>query len=523
MSNVLAEKWSVTKPAVQSSGGVVTSQHYLASEVGARVLAQGGNAMDAAVATSFALGVVEPWMSGLGGCAFMVTYSAADDKTYVLESGVRAPLAVDPADYPLSTGFDSDLFNWPGVFDNRNVMGPWSVAVPGLVAGLDAVVERFATWGWSDLIAPAIELAERGLPVDWYSSLKIASAARDLSRFPSSKALFLPDGQAPVGEWGGPLPVIDLKALQQTLQRLAVEGAESFYRGSLAEDIVRDASLLGMKLGIDDLKSYTPVLHAVDGFSYRNVTVNAATGLSAGPTLQHALGLLEQNLAGPPAVPDGRLYGAYAAAMNEAYAERLCGFGDSPEGAIPSCTTHLNVVDREGNVVALTQTLLSLFGSKVVLPDTGILMNNGMMWFDPTPDRVNSVAPGKRPLSNMCPVIMCDRAGCRTAIGASGGRRIMSAVLQLLSFLADCQMTVHDAIHQPRIDVSGGTDITVDTLLDPDIVEFLSRHYSVITIPQGVYPSMYACPGIAQFDPRTGNSTGAAFVMSPVAAAVGAD
>jgi|TARA_B100000378_G_scaffold168243_1_gene135630 gamma-glutamyltranspeptidase/glutathione hydrolase len=99
----------------------------------------------------------------------------------------------------------------------------------------------------------------------------------------------------------------------------------------------------------------------------------------------------------------------------------------------------------------------------------------------------------------------------------------MSAVLQLLSFLADCQMTVHDAIHQPRIDVSGGTDITVDTLLDPDIVEFLSRHYSVITIPQGVYPSMYACPGIAQFDPRTGNSTGAAFVMSPVAAAVGAD
>ena len=155
--------------------------------------------------------------------------------------------------------------------------------------------------------------------------------------------------------------------------------------------------------------------------------------------------------------------------------------------------------------------------------DTGILVNNGMMWFDPTPDRANSIAPGKRPLSNMCPVIMCDRVGRRTAIGASGGRRIMSAVLQLLSFLTDCQMTVHDAIHQPRIDVSGGADITVDTLLDPDIVEFLSRHYSVIDVPHGVYPSMYACPGIAQFDPRTGNSTGAAFVMSPVAAAVGAD
>ena len=523
MSNVLAEKWSVTKPTVESSGGVVTSQHYLASEVGARVLAEGGNAIDAAVATSFALGVVEPWMSGLGGCAFMVTYSAAQDKTYVLESGVRAPLAVDPADYPLSTGFDSDLFSWPGVFDNRNVMGPWSVAVPGLVAGLDAVVERFARWEWGDLITPAIELAGQGLRVDWYSSLKIASAAGDLSRFPSSKALFLPDGQAPVGEWGGPLPVIDLKALQQTLERLAVEGAESFYRGALAEDIVKDASQLGIQLGVDDLNSYRPVLHAVDGFRYRNVTVNSATGLSAGPTLKHALGLLEQDLTDLPTVPDGELYGAYVDAMNKAYAERLCGFGDSPEGVVPSCTTHLNVVDREGNMVALTQTLLSLFGSKVVLPDTGILMNNGMMWFDPTPGRANSIAPGKRPLSNMCPVIMCDQSGYRTAIGASGGRRIMSAVLQLLSFLADCQMTVHDAMHQPRIDVSGGKDITVDPLLDSEIVEFLSRHYSVVKVPHGVYPSMYACPGIAQFDPSTGKSTGGAFVMSPVAAAVGVD
>ena len=118
---------------------------------------------------------------------------------------------------------------------------------------------------------------------------------------------------------------------------------------------------------------------------------------------------------------------------------------------------------------------------------------------------------------------MCDRVGRRTAIGASGGRRIMSSVLQLLSFLTDCQMSVHDAIHQPRIDVSGGADITVDPLLDRDIVEFLSRHYSVVEVPHGVYPSMYACPGIAQFDPRTGNSVGAAFVMSPVAAAVGAD
>ncbi len=492
MSNVLAETWTVAKPAVESSGGVVTSQHYLASEVGARVLAQGGNAMDAAVATSFALGVVEPWMSGLGGCAFMVTYSAAHDKTYVLESGVRSPLAVDPADYPLSTGFDSDLFNWPGVLDNRNVMGPWSVAVPGLVAGLDAVVERFATWDWGDLIAPAIELAERGLRVDWYSSLKIASAARDLSRFPSSQALFLPDGQAPVGEWGGPLPVIDLKALYSTLQRLAVEGADSFYRGSLAEDIVRDASLLGMQLGIDDLENYTPVLHVVDGFNYRNVTVNSATGLSAGPTLQHALSLLEQKLTDPPVVPDGQLYGAYVAAMNEAYAERLCGFGDTPEGAIPSCTTHLNVVDREGNVVALTQTLLSLFGSKVVLPDTGILMNNGMMWFDPVAGRVNSIAPGKAPLNNMTPALVLGRDGVRMAVGASGGRRITNCVTQLIVKELDFGMGPQEAIDSPRVDCSMPFT-SVDPRLDAGVIGALeARGHELKAIDEGFVQTGFA-------------------------------
>ena len=118
---------------------------------------------------------------------------------------------------------------------------------------------------------------------------------------------------------------------------------------------------------------------------------------------------------------------------------------------------------------------------------------------------------------------MCDESGYRTAIGASGGRRIMSAVLQLLSFLADCKMTVHDAMHQPRIDVSGGKDVTVDASIDSEIVKYLSRQYSVIEVPHGVYPSMYACPGVVQFDPCTGNSTGAAFVMSPVAAAVGVD
>ena len=120
----------------------------------------------------------------------------------------------------------------------------------------------------------------------------------------------------------------------------------------------------------------------------------------------------------------------------------------------PSTTTHLNVVDRHGNMVALTQTLLSVFGSKVVLPSTGILMNNGIMWFDPRPGSPNCLAPGKRPLTNMCPVIARRRGKPWFAIGASGGRKIFPAVLQIASFLIDHGMTLEDAFHQPRIDAS---------------------------------------------------------------------
>ena len=520
MNDILNEQWAVRKPAVHSDGGVVTSQHVLASQVGARVLGQGGNAVDAAIATSFALGVVEPWMSGVGGCCFMLVYRADEDKTYVLESGVRASQALDPADYPLSAGFDSDLFNWPGVLDNRNVLGPWSVAVPGLVAGMGEVAERFASMPWNQLLGPAIELATGGLSVDWYSSLKIASAGGELARFPSSRAVYLPDGHAPVGQWGAAPPVISLGALRDTLQRLAEHGADDFYRGSLAEDIVTDAREVDITLGLDDLAGYRSVLHETDGFGYRDAHVYGATGLSAGPTLQHSLQMLEHQLTDPSGTPDSTAYLSYAASMMKAYDQRLRELGDSPEGTVPSCTTHLNVVDRHGNVVALTQTLLSLFGSKVVLPNTGILMNNGVMWFDPRPGRSNSIAPGKRPLSNMCPVIVHQASGARTALGASGGRRIMAAVLQLLSFIVDYRMSVEQAMHQPRIDVSGGEDVTTDAKLDESIIRHLASEYRLSRIPHGVYPSMFACPGIAQHDPSTGGSCGGAFVMSPVAAAV---
>jgi len=506
------ETWTVTKPAVSGTNGLVASQHYLASDIGARVLAEGGNAVDAALAASVAIGTVEPWMSGLGGGGYMLVYSAAEDRTQAIDFGMVAPRALDPADYPLVEGTGPDLFAWPSVVEDRNLQGPHSIAVPGFVAGLALAHERFATRSWAETLAPAIALAERGMTVDWYASFKIASDAALLTRHDESRRVYLPGGFPPVGEWGRSPPGIRLGKLAATLARLAEAGAGDFYRGEIARALVADAQALGSRLAADDLADYAAHIGPASAAAYRDATVHGAPGLTAGPTLDHALAMLASDLA-PPADIDAETYAAYARALRVAYAHRFATMGDaSAEGPVPTCTTHLSVVDRDGNMVALTQTLLSLFGSKVMLPETGIMMNNGIMWFDPRPGRPNSIGPGKRPLSNMCPTILARADGGRVALGASGGRRIMPAVMQLISFLVDFGMDLDAAFHTPRLDVSGGDEITLDNRVDAATVAAVAKEGPVAVEQHAVYPALFACPNAVA---SGSTQTGAAFVMSP--------
>lgn len=507
------ETWQVRKPAQESSGGLVASQHYAASEIGAQVLAGGGNAVDAAVAAGLAIGAVEPWMSGLGGAGFMLVYLAAEDRVYCVDMGLISPRRLDPADYPLSGTTAGDLFGWPGVVENRNLLGYSSFAVPGYVDGISQALERFGSRSWAESLGPAIRLAETGMDVDWYATLKIASAAIGLNGFEESRRVYLPNGFPPIGEWGGPLPHIRLGRLAQTLRRLAEAGPRDFYEGEIADAIVADVRAGGGSLAGDDLAGYRARVAPVEPTGYRAATVYGAPGLSAGPTLSRALGLLAERLR-PEEKPDGAAYAAYAEALLQAYVERLATMGEADETREPSCTTHMSVVDRDGNMVALTQTLLSVFGSKVMLPRTGIMMNNGIMWFDPRPGRPNSIAPGKRPLSNMCPAIAVREDGFRMAVGASGGRRIMPAVLQLISFAVDYGMGLNEAFHQPRIDVSGTDLITIDRTIGPEDATQLERRFAQVRrVQHGVYPALFACPNAVAT--QAGRQTGAAFIMSP--------
>ncbi len=508
------ERWVVRKPAVTSRGGVVATQHQAASEVGARVLAEGGNAVDAAIAASLALATVEPWMSGLGGGGYMLVRPAGEAQSYAVSFGMVAPGALDPADYPLTGEAGADLFGWPAVEGDRNTRGPFAVAVPGQVAGLALAWERFGSWGWADLVAPACALAERGMEVDWHATVAIAASAPELAQDSGCAATYLADGFPQATPWTGDAPRVHLGRLAETLRRLAEAGPADFYTGEIAGAICTDMAALGGRLSAADLTGYQAQIELVLSDFYRGSRVWAAPGLTAGPTLINVLNGLSLSF-DPGEVPDGEAYCAYAEVLQAAYAKRLRVMGEGSDADRASCTSHLSVADRDGTVVALTQTLLSPFGAKVMLPQTGVLMNNGIMWFDPRPGGPNSIGPGKRPLSNMCPTVLEFVDGRRVALGASGGRRILPAVAQLLSFMADFGMDLEEAAHCPRINVDGPDLVEADARLPAETLDMLKARFALSVRPHGVHPSAYACPNAVVWDPQSGTATGVAHVMSP--------
>jgi gamma-glutamyltranspeptidase/glutathione hydrolase len=512
MPDQFSNNQQIRKPAVSSKGGIVAAQSRKAAEVGAAVLASGGDCIDAVIATTFALGVLEPWMSGLGGGGAMVLYRARGNRYEVIDYGMRAPLSLRVEDYPLTgDGAASDIFPWPRVKDDRNLHGPGSIAVPGVVAGMAEAHRRHAKMPWKELLAPSVKLAGEGLLVDWWSTLMISSSAADLRRYPASAAAYLRDGLPPNPQWGIKSTVrLPQDRLEATMAHLAAAGPRDFYAGDLARSISADVQAGGGALSVEDLMAFSAHLREPLAIPYRGGKVFATPELTAGPTMAHTLRLLQQDLHPAQGGPDAAAYTAYAMALQAAYRERLKDMGDADgrralgaEALAPACTTHFSVVDRDGNMAAVTQTLLSNFGSKFVTAQTGITMNNGIMWFDPTPGTPNSLAPGKRCLTNYSPVVAEAADGRRLAVGASGGRRILPAVAQLLSFTMDYGMDLDAAIHQPRIDASEGAVVIGDVRLPAPAREALRARFDYEEARRQTLPLKFACPSMVLRDGAT--------------------
>lgn len=510
--------WTPAKTMAQGRKGMVAAQHRKAAAAAARVLEQGGNAMDAAIAGALVLSVVEPWLSGIGGGGFLVWRDGASGAVETLDFNMASGAATDPADYPLVEGVDGDWFDWPAVQDQRNLIGPLSVGVPGAIAGFAAGLARHGSIRFAEAIAPAIAEAEAGLEVDWFTNLCLSIDAGNLATDPTSAAMWLRGGKPPaIGT------VLPLPQKAATLRRLAGAGWEDFYRGELARAMVADLQALGARLTLEDFAGYEPVWKAPLSFDYRGHRIHAMPGLSGGPAIRDVFARLDADprMALCQCGPSAEHFAAYADAIRAAYAHRLNFVGHAGEHGIdPGCTSHISVVDQWGNAVSLTNTLLSRFGSKVTSASTGVLLNNAMMWFDPRPGTPNGIAPAVRPLANMCPLIVNTAAGSTLAIGAAGGRQIMPALAQLVSFRLDFGMDPGQALALPRIDAST-PQIKVNAATPLATLGLIARNHDAVLVEDSLYPVLFAIPSAAERQ-ADGLCLGMSHPNSPWAAAIAA-
>jgi len=508
---------SVTKHTPVTARAMVAAEHPLGAEVGAGILARGGNAVDAAVATAFAMTVVEPFMSSVAGGGTMLVHMAKRGETVAIDFNVQAPAACHESCFELADGVAQALFPWRRVVDEANNFGPKSVAIPGSVAGLCLALERFGTMDLADVMAPAIKLAEQGFEVDWYVTLTIAPHCQELAAFPETARAYLRDGHyvhRPAGLAAA--DVLRQPDLARSLRLIAKDGPAVFYRGAIAQAIHEEMVATGGFLRKSDLAGYAPRVVEPLTTRYRGLDLAFSPGATGGPTAVEMLNILAQF---PSAkVGDERPGGLHlrAEAVRYAFLDRLRHLGDPLAVRVPwrglasrehaaevaaalrgagprsdaklpdawahdaavgglgrgkarpprgrhriateggDCTTHVCAVDRQRNMVSLTNTAVSLFGSRLMVPGTGILLQNGMLWFDPEPGRANSVAAGKRPVVNMAPALGFKHGEPYLTVGAPGGRKIVSAIPQVIANIADGGATPQAAIEAPRLHSEGG-------------------------------------------------------------------
>ena len=506
-------EWYVSRLEARGRGGMVAAKTAGAAAAGTEILRKGGNAVDAAVATAFAAAVVEPWMNGIGGGGYMVVHAPGDDPA-VVEYPMVAPAGARPEMFPLSgAGVDDGLFGWPAVVDNANVWGYKSVAVAGTTAGLAAALERWGTISLAEALAPAIRYAEEGVPIYWHTSWMIARDLATLRVFPETARIFLDaNGCPPITQEQQTPKIMRQPDLGRTLRAIASDGPRVMYEGAIGQAIAADLAANGAPFTGEDFATYQARIVPALSTTYGGAEVHTIGGGTGGTTLVESLNIASQFGLRDIGYHTPEALNRMAQAFRIAFADRFAWLADASQVDVPvdvltdlayareraaeqaadrfvelpaasaervgishgmgpsvpdyvssavspgqmadGSTTHLSVMDGDGMAVSCTQTLLSLWGSRVTVPGTGVLMNNGMMWFDPAPNRPNSVAGGKTPLSNMAPLVLSRDGKPFAAIGSSGGRRIMNCNAQLVMNMTDWRLAAQAAINAPRIDCS---------------------------------------------------------------------
>lgn len=461
----------------EAKNGVVSAAKPEASQVGVDILKKGGNAVDAAVATGFALGVLEPNASGLGGGGFMIIRMADTGKTVVVDFRETAPK------YAKADMFKYDA-EGKAVLNQENIIGGKASGVPGEVAGLLTALENYGTMDRKQIMQPAIDLAEKGVPVTVNLAQIITDEFDKVNRFEATSALYLKDGLPyEVGD------TIVNKDLANTLKLIQAGGKDAFYKGELAEKIALEVQKQGGIITVEDLNSYkVEIREPVEG-TYRGYKIISTPPASSGGThVIELLNIMENYDLKTMGDNTTDTWHAWTEAMKLMFADRAKYMADTAFVKVPlkgltnkeyaqelykridmtkpaaevsegdpwkyesGSTTSFSVMDKYGNMVTVTKSINYFFGSGVMVPGTGIIMNNHMDDFVLKPGSVNSIEPGKRPLSSMSPTLVLDPQGRPfMTLGSPGATRIITTVAQTISNVIDHGMDIQQAILAPRI------------------------------------------------------------------------
>lgn len=477
---VMAAAMCFGQQAVTTDHYLVASGHELATQPGVDVLEAGGNAMDAAVTVSMSLGVAEPYGSGLGGKLVMLYYDAATKRVYCVEALCESP-----------QGLDVEAFR---VLErDQRVRGYRSVAVPGMLAGLHSAYERWGTKPWAELVEPAAVLAENGVPLSEGAREMFRPKIANLQTDQYTAAQYLLNNELPaVGT------VMKQPDLAATLREVGRDGPDTFYRGALAEKIVSAARENGSSLTLEDFRSYKPSFPEPLSIDYKNGTVySCPPPLTGGVTVLMALKALESHDWSGYTSHDPRTIHRVGRVLREVYPQVTRDIGDHPDAQeralsllesrnilaiyqrsldaaaetpsvqVPepstavdkaktepwdeASTTHFVIKDAQGNWVSATLSLSNHFGSCVVVPGTGMLLNNSMSNFSiVSVNSVNALGAGKRPRSTIAPIVMLREQGPVFALGIPGGQRIPTTSLQLMLAMYEFGVGPADAVDLPR-------------------------------------------------------------------------
>lgn len=457
-----------------STKAMATASKYEVSQVGAEIMAKGGNAVDAAVAMGFALGVCEPFTSGLGGGG-LATIHTAEGENFFIDFREVAPAAAT-----------LDLYVDASGENNGNTKeGGLASGVPGEVAGLLYLLEHHGTMSREEVMEPAIRIANEGFTVSAYCANAISDAYEKTQKFPEMSKVYLDENGLPWEEGS----VITNPDLGKALQLIADQGADAFYKGEIGEAMVATLAKYDGVMTMDDLAGYeVHELKPVTG-DYRGYTVISSPPPSSGGThLIEILNILENFDMASMEVNSAEYVHLFAETFKLAFADRAKYMADTnfvsvPLGGLTSQayadkraqdidlnvameqaapddpspyehtdTTHFSVADVDGNCVAITKTINYYFGSGVMVDGYGFMMNNQMDDFSTDSESVNKIEPGKKPLSSMSPTVVLKPDGSPfLVLGTPGGSRIFSGVAEVISRVIDSKMDLHTAISVPKI------------------------------------------------------------------------